>query len=111
MLKSAQGKYRLNPAWEGGATSRRTSRRPQKTALNFTPPQPHPHFWPQGKAGPEDLMDVKPIIEGGPSHSQPGNSASQGPITTRVGLRLALGVLAGQLKELVAAKSRAIRST
>ncbi|KAI0074055.1 hypothetical protein K474DRAFT_112493 [Panus rudis PR-1116 ss-1] len=27
--KTPSGKYRLNPAWEGGATSRRTTRRPQ----------------------------------------------------------------------------------
>lgn len=26
-------------------TTRRTSRRPQQHSLNFTPPQPHPHYW------------------------------------------------------------------
>ncbi|KAI0631982.1 hypothetical protein C8Q77DRAFT_1123138 [Trametes polyzona] len=30
--KRAGGKYRLNPAWEGGATSKRTTRRPQTLA-------------------------------------------------------------------------------
>ncbi|KAI0821980.1 hypothetical protein BC628DRAFT_1412540 [Trametes gibbosa] len=43
--KRAGGKYRLNPAWEGGATSKRTTRRPQTLAqttyaMHHGPTQP-----------------------------------------------------------------------
>ncbi|OBZ71181.1 hypothetical protein A0H81_08655 [Grifola frondosa] len=42
--KRAGGKYRLNPSWEGGATSKRTTRRPQTLAQTtyamHHPPQP-----------------------------------------------------------------------
>ncbi|KAF8911185.1 hypothetical protein CPB84DRAFT_1763539 [Gymnopilus junonius] len=46
--KSASGKYRLNPSWEGGNTTRRTTRRPQthntqSTPSNSTPAPPFTH--------------------------------------------------------------------
>ncbi|TBU31829.1 hypothetical protein BD311DRAFT_656062 [Dichomitus squalens] len=47
--KLAGGKYRLNPNWEGGATAKRTTRRPQTLAqttyaMHHSPPPPPPPF-------------------------------------------------------------------
>ncbi|KAG6898251.1 hypothetical protein C0992_002265 [Termitomyces sp. T32_za158] len=45
-LKSSNGKYKLNTTWEGGATSRRTTRRPQTqnpASASPAPPSPFTH--------------------------------------------------------------------
>ncbi|KZT43764.1 hypothetical protein SISSUDRAFT_1039652 [Sistotremastrum suecicum HHB10207 ss-3] len=41
LYKSSQGKYSLNPNWEGGTTSRRTTRRPQHTPAFSSNPTHH----------------------------------------------------------------------
>ncbi|EJC98985.1 uncharacterized protein FOMMEDRAFT_23344 [Fomitiporia mediterranea MF3/22] len=41
--KSKDGKYRLNARWEGGNTSRRTTRRPQSYSKAVTNPSPSSH--------------------------------------------------------------------
>ncbi|KAK7464656.1 hypothetical protein VKT23_005863 [Stygiomarasmius scandens] len=38
--KSSSGKYRLNPEWKGGTTTRRTTRRPQTLTTSTSAPSP-----------------------------------------------------------------------
>ncbi|KAL5512688.1 hypothetical protein ACEPAG_2954 [Sanghuangporus baumii] len=41
--KNSEGRYRLNPRWEGGNTSRRTTRRPQSYSKSVLNPSPSSH--------------------------------------------------------------------
>ncbi|KAG6861669.1 hypothetical protein C0995_013675 [Termitomyces sp. Mi166 len=43
-LKGSNGKYRLNTTWEGGTTTRRTTRRPQTQNLSSASPAPASPF-------------------------------------------------------------------
>ncbi|GBE85133.1 hypothetical protein SCP_0703190 [Sparassis crispa] len=77
--KRPGGRYRLNAAWEGGATSRRTTRRPQTLAQTtyalHHPPQP-----------PSSPFTSAPLAHPPQNpYSQPNGSAAQGHIASYPG--------------------------
>lgn len=112
LIKSPAGKYRMNPAWEGTVTTRRTSRRPQQHNLNFTPPQPHPHYWSQASKSTERHDNTKPELS--TDDTKPSSvslqSAAQDdtdpPIQGRSSLQSTLRLLAQQLEGLVASRQQ-----
>lgn len=96
--KTSGGKYRLNATWEGGNTSRRTTRRPQTLSQSATPstsalpppftqvPLVHHHVQHPGRppyAGPPYGYPYPPMGLGYPPYPSPGNppQSTQTPIS------------------------------
>ncbi|KAF8626372.1 hypothetical protein AX15_005022 [Amanita polypyramis BW_CC] len=96
--KTSSGKYRLNATWEGGNTSRRTTRRPQTQSQSTTtsssthaPPftqAPLVHHYSHQPPGLRPYpgqpygYPYGPVVTGYPSYPHPLQSPAQQPTTT-----------------------------